>query len=859
MAKKKKTPMMEQYQKVKDRYPDCFVFFRLGDFYEMFNEDAIQASKILEITLTSRNKNMDQPIPMCGVPYHSSQDYIKRLIDAGYKVAICEQMEDPKLTKGMVKRDVVQVVTPGTILQDKALAQKENNYLAYLTEESGYFVLSYADLSTGELYLTESRDFSRLLSELQTVEPSELVHLSNLREDRLTLLNDSTNIYLTTYSAAENLTYDIEDILGDLSAEHRQKENLVGLMSYIESVQMRAVTHMQTVVFYELIDYLQMTHYTKSQLELTKSLRTQRKEGSLLWYLDRSKTAMGGRQLRQWLDKPLLGHDALLERHNKVDQLLNHYFERLDIEEALSRVYDLERLVTKISLSKANARDLNQLKQSLAQIPYLNQVLKALNQNYDGDQDYAFNLLEDFSDLVENIDACLKEDPPISIKEGGVIADGYHPQLDKYRQALNHGQEWLIELQQRERERTGLKTLKVGFNKVFGYYIEISRLQAAEFDDPRYHRKQTLAKAERFITDELKEIEETILEAEEKAKDLEYDLFVELRDNLSHSIPDLQYLAKQVASLDVLCSFASIAESENLVRPVIADQAKQVILKGSRHPVVESMIGKDRFVVNDLTVTPDQSMLLLTGPNMSGKSTFMRQLAYALIMNQIGCFVAADYAKLPIVDQIFTRIGSADDIAKGQSTFMVEMMETREALLTASSQSLLLFDEIGRGTATYDGMALAQGIIDYIVNHVQALTLFSTHYHELTDLEKTLASLRNIHVGASEEKGRLLFHHQILEGPADKSYGIHVAKLAGLPEELIQNSQKILEGLESKATHKSGQVAPSQGQAKLEKSSEDSMKSYASLIDRIKNFDPNQSSPIDALVFLAEIKEDLDM
>lgn len=794
----KHTPMMEQYLKIKADYPDAFLFYRLGDFYELFLDDAIKASQILEITLTSRNKNAENPIAMCGVPYHSARDYIKRLVEEGHKVAICEQMEDPKKTKGMVKREVVKVITPGTILDDEALPSKENNYLASLFFLNKNYYLSYIDISTGEIYLTHSNIWSQILNELKSLSVSELIVVKEFDDIQLQELTKQIDAYITQFEFVENS--EIVHIVKDVTQEESQVLNI--LFQYLQSIHMTSFDHVKEVQRYELSNYLQMNYYAKSQLELTKSLRYQKKRGSLLDLIDKTKTAMGGRMLHQWLDKPLLNVDELVERHQKVEQLMGFYFERVDIMEALTKIYDLERLVTKISLGSANAREIDQLRKSLKGIPRINYILETINHQLQDSVNFIpFEMLDDFELLVSHIDSVLVEDPPISVTEGDIIQSNYHDRLDEYRDALENGQTWLAELQKRERDETGLKTLKVGYNKVFGYYIEISRLQATNFEDPRYIRKQTLTNAERYITDELKEIEATILGAQEKSTALEYELFIELREYVSQYVKDLQELAKKVATLDVLVNFANISESEDYVRADITHDNKRVQLEASRHPVVESLIGKANFVPNDLKTDEDQSLLLLTGPNMSGKSTFMRQVAFCIILNQIGCFVPAKYAKLPIIDKIFTRIGSSDDTMRGQSTFMVEMMETNTALEEATENSLLLFDEIGRGTATFDGMALAEAIIKYIAEKVQALTIFSTHYHELTELEASIGSLKNIHVGAEEHQGELVFLHKVIEGPADKSYGIHVAKLAGLPQSVIYESQEILLDLESNAKH----------------------------------------------------------
>lgn len=846
--KTKLTPMMEQYFKIKDNYQDAFLFYRLGDFYEMFYDDAVQASKILEITLTSRNKNADNPIPMCGVPYHSANDYIRRLIEEGHKVAICEQMEDPKQAKGMVKREVVRVITPGTIMQDDALAVKENNYLASLLLREGSYYLAYLDLTTGEIYVTQTKNSNQLINELKSLDISEIVLEDSIEEDFYEVLLEKIGNVFTTH-AFDNESFN-EWQLDNPSIHESDLLNL--LFAYLYSLQMTQFDHIKEVERYELSQYLQMNHYAKQQLELTRSLRTQRKKGSLLSLIDQTKTAMGGRLLNHWLDKPLLDSKELENRHQKVEQLINHYFERQDLIASLDKIYDLERLITKISVGSANARDIDQLRTSLFQIPRINQILDMMNQNTKIVNNTTFNLLNEFTSLAEYIDQILVDEPPISITEGGIIRDGYDDQLDQYRDALKNGQNWLTELQAREREITGLKTLKVGYNKVFGYYIEISRLQAQNLKDDRYIRKQTLTNNERYFTDELKEIETTILGAQDKSEALEYELFTALRDTVNLHIKELQALASQISELDVLSNFANISEQEAYNRAIITKDSKELELHDSRHPVVEKIIGEANFVPNDLHTTSDKYLMLLTGPNMSGKSTFMRQVAYCVILNQIGCFVPAKYAKLPIVDKIFTRIGSADDISSGQSTFMVEMMETNYALEEATENSLLLFDEIGRGTATFDGMALAEAILYYISKNVKALTIFSTHYHELTDLDQEIPSLKNIHVGAQEHQGNLVFLHKIIDGPADKSYGIHVAKLAGLPEEVIHKSQEVLLELEANASK-----LRNKGYEQIDLFDKSFIKEEArenQVMASLREVDINNLTPIQALEKLNELK-----
>lgn len=794
MSRTSPTPMMRQYLKIKEQYPDAFLFFRLGDFYELFYEDAKEAARILEITLTARNKNADNPIPMCGVPHHSSKDYIKKLVEEGHKVAICEQLEDPRTTKGMVKRDVVQVVTPGTIMEEGATQANENNYLATVTESEKGYILSFVDFSTGETNLTHMDSLDQLLQEIETIQPTELVYKDNATDRLIDALKTIKSVYL---SSIDSTTKTSDTPLWELEkATDEEAVNLNVLFDYLQSVQKQDFYHMRPVTRYQLKDYLQMSLQTKIQLELTRSLRTHRRKGSLLWLIDKTKTAMGGRLLHQWLDKPLIDRKELTKRHEKVSVLLENFFYRHDLVNFLNHIYDLERLVTKISLGSANARDLDQLRFSLQQIPLINQILDELN---DQVGHTVFEVLNPLTKLYDQLKETLVDEPPISTTQGDLIKDGVNDKLDKYRDALKNGQQWLLDLQQREREKTGLSTLKVGYNRVFGYYIEISRKQSELLEEGVYERKQTLANTERFITQELKDIEKVMIEADEKSTALEYELFTELRQQVMPYIDELQLVAEQIAQMDVLCNFATISEEENYVKADLVSREEGLVLKDSRHPVVERLLGKAHFVPNDVIITSRQPLLLLTGPNMSGKSTYMRQVAFCIILNQMGCFVPASQAQLPIIDQIYTRLGSSDDTASGQSTFMVEMMETNEAIRHATSNSLLLFDEIGRGTATYDGMALAEAILYYIAEQVQAATIFSTHYHELTELDQKISSLRNIHVGAIEENNQVIFQHKILDGPADKSYGIHVARLAGLPEEVLQRSENVLKALEASA------------------------------------------------------------
>ena len=790
--KTKNTPMMEQYLSIKAQYQDAFLFYRLGDFYELFYEDAIKASQILELTLTSRNRNADDPIPMCGVPHHAAQGYIDILIEKGYKVAICEQVEDPKTTKGMVKREVIQLVTPGTVMDSKGLSAKDNNFLTAVVNDGTDFGFAYVDLSTGELKTAHLHDEEAVLNETSALQTKELVLGNEISETLSEQLKNRLGLVFSKQETSEEnaefsfLTSELNDPL--------EKEVTGKLLTYLAVTQKRSLSHIQKAVEYQPDHYLKMDYYSKFNLELSQSIRTGKKHGTLLWLLDETKTAMGGRLLKQWLDRPLIQLKQINARQDMVDSLLNSYFERLDLQSALTKVYDLERLAGRVAFGNVNGRDLIQLKTSLEQVPLLRQLIEGINE---GQWTELLKEMQPMDQLVRLIDQAIQDEPPLQITEGNVIKDGFNEQLDAYRSAMKNGKQWLAELEARERQNTGIKNLKVGFNRVFGYYIEITKANLANTELEKYERKQTLANAERFITPELKELETQILEAEEKSVDLEYQLFLAVREEVKKAIQPLQTLAKAISTADVLQSFATISERYQYVRPEMVTNRHELVIQEGRHPVVEKVLGHQEYIPNSVEMAEDEMILLITGPNMSGKSTYMRQLALTVLMAQMGCFVPAQKAILPVFDRIFTRIGASDDLIAGQSTFMVEMMEANQALLHATPNSLILFDELGRGTATYDGMALAQAIIEYIHKNVQAKTLFSTHYHELTVLDQELPQLKNVHVGAVEKEGEVVFLHKMMDGPADKSYGIHVAKIAGLPPKLLERAAKILETLEA--------------------------------------------------------------
>lgn len=781
------TPMMQQYLKIKSQYQDCLLFFRLGDFYEMFFEDAKEASRVLEITLTKRDAKKENPIPMCGVPYHSANSYIETLINNGYKVAICEQMEDPKQTKGMVNREVVRVVTPGTVMEQGGMDENQNNYILSFIKQDSNYALSYCDISTGELKATQIEDEDTLINEIVTINPNEIVVNQEIDD------NLKKQIYLTT----ETIT--IRESISDASYEVNQLTNnhmylaTQLLLDYVYHTQKRDLSHLETAITYAAVDFMKMDYYAKRNLELTESIRLKSKKGTLLWLMDETKTPMGARRLKQWIDRPLINKERIEERLSVVESFMNHFIERDTLRGYLNQVYDIERLVGRVSYGNVNARDLIQLKHSISEIPNIKSLLESMNDVASNQ----FSSLEPLEDLLQVLEDSLIEEPPISIKDGGLFKQGFSKQLDEYLEASKNGKDWLAQLQAKERERTGIKSLKISFNKVFGYFIEITRANLQGFEPSKfgYHRKQTLSNAERFITDELKEKEDVILGAEDKAVDLEYQLFVRLREHIKTYTERLQKQAKIISELDCLQSFAEIAQKYNYVKPEFSDN-KTLSLENSRHPVVERVMDYNDYVPNDCKLDKDNFIYLITGPNMSGKSTYMRQVAIISIMAQMGAYVPCDKAELPIFDQIFTRIGAADDLVSGKSTFMVEMLEAQKALTYATEDSLIIFDEIGRGTSTYDGLALAQAMIEYVAHTSYAKTLFSTHYHELTTLDQELPSLKNVHVAADEYQGELIFLHKVKDGAVDDSYGIQVAKLANLPDEVINRAQVILDAFE---------------------------------------------------------------
>ncbi|EGQ27444.1 DNA mismatch repair protein MutS [Sporosarcina newyorkensis 2681] len=843
------TPMIQQYLQIKEQYTDAFLFFRLGDFYEMFFEDAVNASSILEITLTSRDSGAKDRIPMCGIPYHSATGYIETLIQNGHKVAICEQMEDPRSVKGIVKREVVKVITPGTLTEGKTIDTEANHFIGAIDSLGDQrFALAYLDVGTGEgkVELIEGTERS-LLAEIESLGMKEIVVDQTLH---LTLheMFENREIMLSIEDAEQNASI-AKDTYGHLPNELQEACNK--LQSYLMRMQKMVFGHIRPFVYIEKDAKLSIDANSMRNLELVQTIRSGKKEGTLFWVLDETVTAMGARKLRMWIHQPLAQRKAIEERLETVSNLVDEFFLREELVEELKNVYDLERLAGRISMGSASARDLAQLRNSLTHIPKLQKILSESKRPM---LQQIADKMDPCEDTYQLLADAIAENPPLTSKEGGLIKDGYNEKLDQLRDASRNGKSWLAQLEQKERQATGIKTLKIGYNRIFGYYIEITKSNVHLADLTRYERKQTLANAERYITTELKEKEELILNAEADGQILETNLFLAIREQVKEEVQRIQKLASVVSELDVLLAFAVVSERNRYIRPEFHN-GRALDIQNGRHPVVEKMMNHSLYIPNSCELADYSNMLLITGPNMSGKSTFMRQVALTVVMAQIGCFVPCEKAVLPITDQIFTRIGAADDVASGQSTFMMEMMESQYALAHATSRSLLLFDEIGRGTSTYDGMALAQAMMEHIHEQVGANTLFSTHYHELTKLEDVLARLLNVHVAAKEQNGKVVFLHKVLPGAADRSYGIHVAELAGLPAELVERAKKLLQRFEEEsAANESTSVSE---QLALFDTSIESATSLEQqkLLDEIKAADVLNMTPLQAMQKIAEWKE----
>lgn len=786
------TPMIMQYLSVKEQAQDAFLFFRLGDFYEMFFDDAIRAARELDITLTGREGGGKERIPMCGVPYHSAEGYISRLIEKGFKVAICEQVEDPAAAKGVVRREIVRVVTPGTVMETKSLEGKSNNFMVAVAQSDRVYGLAACDLSTGELYVTSFADSLQLLvDEINVYLPSEIVGDEQLIEALRQQPNQWNRPVVYTHRlpmAQERLAEQYgEAAMRELPAIRQRAVSL--LTGYLEDTQKRSLGHVRTIRAYEPTQYMILDPFTRRNLELVETVQDRSKKGSLLWLLDQTQTAMGGRLLRRWIDKPLLSLAQIEERLEAVEQLYNDYILREDLRAELKEIYDLERLVGRVAYGNANGRDLIALKTSLQRVPELTERCAASDS---ATLQRLVHELDGCGDLAELIDTVLVDEPPVSIREGNLIRSGYDDYLDQLRSASTGGKQWLAELERREREATGIRSLKIGYNKVFGYYLEVTKANLSQLPEGRYERKQTLANAERFVTPELKEKERLILEAEDKMVDLEYQRFIELRDHLAAHLHRLQRLAEVIATIDVYQSLASVSAQHRFARPQVTDGYDLVIAEG-RHPVVEAVLESRSFIANATSLRKDEAaMLLITGPNMAGKSTYMRQVALICILAQIGCFVPARTAAIPLTDRIFTRIGAADDLIGGQSTFMVEMKDIQVMTEKATPRSLIIIDELGRGTSTAEGMAIAQAVIEFVHREIGCKALVSTHFHELAHLEQSLSSLANASMAVKESGDDVTFLRKLVPGAASSSYGIYCARLAGLPEQIIGRAYELL-------------------------------------------------------------------
>ena len=836
----KLSPMMQQYMEIKDKYEDCIIFFRLGDFYEMFFDDAVIASRVLELTLTGKQAGLEERVPMCGVPHHAYASYVDTLIDKGYKVAICEQLEDPKLTKGMVKRDVIQVVTKGTRI-DENIDSKSNNYIANIYSFDYCFGISFADISTGEIYaMLVEGEKDKVIKEIAKHNFKEVIVNDETDREIIEILRTNYNVLVTiTKESLEDKNYEyiykeIEDI--------RIIETLKHLLFYILDTKKGDLHHLQKCRVIKSSEYLEFDNNTKRNLELTETLRNREREYSLLWLLDKNKTALGSRYLKHNIENPLRDKKEIERRYDMVEKLSTEFILRDDLIKELGNVYDLERLAGRISYGNLNAKDLLQLKTSLKSLPKIKDILKQIK--FD-------KKLETLEELYELLDKTILEDAPFTLHEGHLIKPGYNEELDELKKISSGSKDFILELEQKEKERTGIKNLKVGFNKVFGYYIEVSKGQTHLIKDEfGYDRKQTLANCERFTTPLLKEKENIILGAEEKIINLEYKLFMDIREVVKRYTSKLQRIAKIISEVDMLQSFSIVSDQYKYVRPNLTEE-KTIKMIDCRHPVVEQVM-KDKYIPNDIIMDRTTDILLITGPNMAGKSTYMRQCAITVIMAQMGCFVPCKSCTMPIFDKIFTRIGASDDLVSGESTFMVEMKEANNAISEATENSLILFDELGRGTATYDGMSLAQAILEYIHDKIKAKTMFSTHYHELTSLEKDLKHLKNVHVSAIEKDGKVTFLHKVKNGAVDKSYGIHVASLAHLPESLIKRADEILNIYEHKNIKKETFT-----QTSLFELTESEIEPKKNEIEeKIKEINPLEMTPMEALNFLYELKKE---
>ena len=864
------SPMMQRYLETKEEYKDCILFYRLGDFYEMFFDDAITASRELELTLTGKDCGQAERAPMCGIPHHAAEIYISKLIAKGYKVAICEQLEDPKKTKGIVKRGVIRVVTPGTVVESNMLEERKNNFIMSIFKSGIYYGISVCDISTGEFYSAEIKDnynFPMLLDEIARYAPSELLinsMMANCKEEISKIKERFENVYITNFNDKFfisdlnniNLRFNIVDNNGqtieDISSKTLAISSINALIEYIEETQKTTLDHINKIKIYQVSKYMALDINARRNLEITEKMRDKSKKGTLLWVLDKTATSMGGRLLRRWLNDPLIDIQEINKRLSAVEELKDNIMLRGDIIENLKKVYDIERLAGKMAFGNANARDMITLKNSLYKLPEVKKILKECKSPMLME---LCDKLDELQDIYTVIDNAIVEDPPMAIKDGGIIKLGYDEEIDKLKTAQTEGKNWLIQLEADEKEKTGIKNLKVGFNKVFGYYLEVTKSYLNQVPE-RYIRKQTLTNAERYITEELKNLENQILGAEERVVNLEYNAFTEIREEIAKNVKRLQATSEVISTVDVLSSFAQVAEDMNYCMPIVDDNGI-IDIKNGRHPVIEKIMGVGTFVENDTYLDKnDNRLAIITGPNMAGKSTYMRQVALITLMAQVGSFVPAESANIGVVDKIFTRVGASDDLSMGQSTFMVEMMEVATILKEATQNSLVILDEIGRGTSTYDGLSIAWAVAEYIADKEKcgAKTLFATHYHELTELEDKLEGIKNYSIAVKEKGEDIIFLRKIIEGGTDESYGIHVAKLAGVPKAVTTKANEILRSLERK------NILINKKQEKQDKKQVEGqfdMYNYklAEIAHEVDKINLNELTPIDALNTLVRIKE----
>ena len=859
------TPMMQEYLKTKSEYEDCILFYRLGDFYEMFFEDAKTASKELELTLTGKSCGADEKAPMCGVPFHAADTYINRLVARGYKVAICEQVEDPKEAKGLVKREVIRVVTPGTNIDQLALEEGSNNYIMSLVYNKGVFGIASCDVSTADFFLTEVNSTRKLTDELFRFNPAEIIYHKSLYESGIDITDLAEKLESSLSQLDESYFDDVlstRELLNHFKAHSLEGLGLIdfpvgknaagSLLIYLKETQKSELTHLTHITPYTDGKFMLIDSSTRRNLELTETMRDKQKRGSLLWVLDKTKTAMGARQLKSFIEQPLVSVDEIIRRQDAIEEINNSLIDREELREYLSSVYDLERLITKITYQSANPRDLIAFKQSIGMLSPIKALLEGFHSHLINDLNAN---IDDLKDLFVLIDSAIAEEPPISSRDGDIIKTGYNEEVDRLRAAKIDGKKWLADLEAKEREKTGIKNLKIKFNKVFGFYLEVTNSYKDLVPD-YYVRKQTLANAERYYTPELKELEDSILGAEDRLNTIEYEFFKSVRDTIAGEVDRIQISAKAIATLDAIISLAVVSEKNHYVKPVINNRGV-IDIKEGRHPVVEQMINADQFISNDCYLDLDTNTIaIITGPNMAGKSTYMRQVALIVLMAQIGSFVPASEATIGVVDRIFTRVGASDDLSTGQSTFMVEMNEVANILHNATSKSLLILDEIGRGTSTYDGLSIAWAVVEHIAYNIGAKSLFATHYHELTELEGKLKGVHNYCIAVQELGEDIIFLRKIISGGADQSYGIQVARLAGLPEEVLSRARTIVNSLNE------NDIAAVSDKIALQEKMEEKLQSLegisiseddASIISDIKNLDVTKITPLEAMNILYEL------